>query len=71
MKKKNLLFQQIVEVNKYTELKLLRDWSAPTHYFPKGMVNNIGFFCKYCGKSVEEFVEDLNNKTFIGWFEKV
>ena len=52
-----------------TELKLLRTWDAPTHFFPEGIRGSALYFANVCGMSVEKFIEDYERGLFNGWFE--
>lgn len=56
-------------VSASTELKLLRTWDAPTHFFPEGIRGSVLYFANVCGMSVERFIEDYDRGLFSGWFE--
>lgn len=56
-------------VNARTELKLLRTWDAPTHFFPVGIRGSALYFANVCGMSVEKFIEDYERGLFSDWFE--
>ena len=56
-------------VSARTELKLLRTWDAPTHFFPEGVRGSALYFANVCGMSVEKFIEDYERGLFSGWFE--
>jgi hypothetical protein len=52
-----------------TALTLLRNWDSPTHFFPMGMVANIGYFSKLLGMTSEEFIQQYEDSLFVGWFK--
>lgn len=58
-----------MKIEESTRLVLLRDWDAPTHFFPKGMLASISYFSVLCGLSTEEFIKRYEDSLFIGWFE--
>lgn len=56
-------------MNKKTELKLLRGWDTPTHFFPKGTRGTVLYFSNMLGMTVKEFIEKYKESKFMGWFE--
>lgn len=58
-------------IDEATELRLVRDWDAPTHFFPKGMAASVSFFSNMSRMRVEEFIKKYEESQFIGWFETV
>ena len=56
-------------ISAHTKLKLLREWDAPTHFFPEGLVGSALYFATVCGMTVEKFIEDYESGLFSGWFD--
>ena len=57
------------KIESTTKLRLIRDWDAPTHFFPKGIVGSVSYFSTLCGLSAYNFIERYENFEFLDWFE--